>query len=153
VLEVSLLTGRPLSWWHRHAEPDGDALSAVVVLLEIPRDELYRRIEARADHMLRGGFVEEVETLLSAGHREDAPGMTGHGYREVAAYLKGGGSLDKVREEIVRATRRYARRQLTWFRHRLPADVVRVNGMEPLSRQVERIVEAWSARTERGGDA
>jgi tRNA dimethylallyltransferase len=150
-LEVALLTGRPLSWWHRERPPDGAPLAGVVAVLELPRLVLDRRIEERAARMLEGGLIEEVGDLLAKGYTEDAPGMSGTGYREVARYLKGEWSLEVAREEIVRATRRYARRQLTWFRRQLPPGAVRVDATLPLEAQAARVVEAWEEETGRGG--
>jgi tRNA dimethylallyltransferase len=142
-LEVALLSGRPLSRWHREAPPDGEPLAGVVVLLDVPRDELHRRIEARAAHMMRTGLLEEVRSLRARGFGDDAPGMTGTGYREAAACLAGEATLEEAVREIARSTRRYARRQRTWFRNQLPPDTRRVDGTEPLETQVELVLDAW----------
>lgn len=142
-LEVALLTGRPLSWWHRFGDPEGEPLSGVVALLELPRGEMDRRIDARVQEMLDAGLVEEVKALLMAGYDDADPGMTGTGYREIVRVLRGAWTLDRAREEIRRATRRYARRQLTWYRNQLPEDVVRVDATAPLDAQVRRVLAAW----------
>lgn len=143
-LEVALLSGVPLSTWHREAAPDGEALFGVVVVLDLPRAEMDRRIEARVGRMLARGLVDEVRALLEAGHGIDDPGMSGTGYREIAAHLRGDIDLETAAEQIRANTRRYARRQLTWFRHQLPASAVRVDALLPLSEQVERVLEAWA---------
>jgi len=150
-LEVALLTGRPLSWWHGAAEPEGEALSGVVVVLELPREEMDRRIDLRTDEMLREGLIEEVRALLDAGFGEGVPGMTGTGYREIIRVVRGEWSVDRAREEIRLATRRYARRQLTWLRHQLPDDVIRVDAMAPLEEQVRGVLSAWEEALERNG--
>lgn len=142
-LEVALLSGRPLSWWHREAPRDGEAVDGVVTCLEIPRDVLDARIRARTEAMLEGGLVDEVRSLLEAGFEDDDPGMTGTGYREVVAHLRGEISLEEVRERIVVATRQYSRRQLTWFRNQLPDDAVGVDATAPTEAQADRVVEAW----------
>lgn len=146
-LEVALLTGRPLPWWHEHApgEP-GPALR--VFVLEMPKEVLDARIRQRVDAMLRGGLLAEVRRLREAGYHEDDPGMSGVGYREILAHLRGDVSLEQASEEIARATRQYARRQRTWFRNQLPESAVRLDATEPTQQLVERIVTSW--RTEEG---
>ena len=143
-LEVALLSGRPLSWWHQAAPREADPVSGVIVWLEVPRDELDRRIEARVERMLERGLVDEVRTLVEAGYSEDDPGMSGTGYREVIAYLKGEVSLEESARMIRTATRRYARRQMTWFRHQLPPDAARVDATAPLEDRLSRTLAAWS---------
>ena len=145
-LEVALLTGVPLSRWHRDAPPDGAAVPGLVVVLELPRDELDRRIDDRVTAMVGRGLIEEVRALIAAGYTDTDPGMTGTGYREIAGYLRSACTLDEALERMRTATRQYARRQLTWFRNQLPADAVRVDATTPLSDQVDRVCEAWSSR-------
>lgn len=149
-LEVALLTGRPLSEWHARAEDDGPAIPALVAVLELDRDELDRRIDARVGRMVERGFVAEVRRLARAGFDEDCPGMTGTGYREVLAVLRGRMQLEEALEAMRRQTRQYARRQLTWFRNQLPDDALRIDGTLPTAQKVEIIADAW--RTARGGD-
>ncbi|HSM04877.1 MAG TPA: tRNA (adenosine(37)-N6)-dimethylallyltransferase MiaA [Longimicrobiales bacterium] len=151
-LEIPLLTGRPLSWWHRTAAEEAPGLPCCVVLLELPREELDRRIDDRVGRMVERGFLDEVRALLAAGVRSDDPGMTGTGYREVAAHLRGELDLDEALERMRLQTRQYARRQLTWFRNQLPDEVVRVDARLPLRDKARRIEDAWSAaqRGERG---
>lgn len=144
-LEVPLLTGRPLSWWHAHAPPDAAPVSAGVVVLVLPRERLYRRIDERAEWMFRsGGLLDEVRGLLESGFGPDDPGMTGTGYREAVEVLRGEASLADAIERVQRATRGYARRQLTWLRNQVPAeDVLELDATLPLEAQVERVVEWW----------
>ncbi len=148
-LEVTLLTGRPLSWWHRTGRGNAPAAEGMVVVLEVPRDELYRRINARVGTMAERGVIEEVGVLAARGYGGDDPGMTGTGYREVLGYLEGRMSLEDALDATRRATRRYARRQLTWFRNQLPPDAVRIDGLQPPEAQCAEVLEAWRAR---GGD-
>ncbi len=141
-LEVVLLTGRPLSWWHER-RPGPDALDCRVFVLELPRDALYERINRRVDAMLAAGLVREVEALRAAGHGPGQAGMNATGYPEIAAHLAGEIPLDEAAERIRRATRRYARRQITWFRHQLPAGAVRLDGTRPTDELVEEVVQRW----------
>jgi len=150
-LEVALLSGRSLSWWHEHVPAQDEALHVVVVLVDLPRVELDRRINARVADMLREGLVEEVRALLAAGYRPDDPGMTGVGYREVVAELRGDLGSEEAAERIRRATRAYARRQVTWFRNQLPPDVILVDGSAPLESRLERVVRAWARAVEEAG--
>ena len=145
-VEVPLLTGRPISWWHREGAPEAEALDVRVVLLERPREELYERINARMRRMFEGGLVEEVERLLTSGCTVDDPGMTGVGYREAAAALRGDLTLDEAVDLAQRATRAYARRQLTWFRNQLPEPALRIDARASLDQQVDEVVRWW-ART------
>lgn len=142
-LEIALLTGRPLSAWHRAAPPEVPGLPGVVVVLDLPRDELDRRIEVRVASMVERGLVDEVRALVAAGYRDDAPGMTGTGYREIAAYLRGRVSLEDAIERVRVRTRQYARRQLTWLRHQLPTGVVRLDATLPPEEQAARALAAF----------
>ena len=142
-IEVALLTGRPLSAWHKEAPSTEPPLATDVAVVELPRDELSARIAARVRRMVEDGLVEEVRGLLDAGHSPDSPGMTAVGYREIAAHLAGRSTLDEAVDAMVRATRRYARRQLTWFRNQLPDDAVRIDGTAALDDQVRAVREVW----------
>jgi tRNA dimethylallyltransferase len=117
-IEVALLTGRGLSWWQEHARETG-ALRPWYIHLTLPRDALERRIGSRVDRMLAAGFVAEVRRTLERGVAPNAPGLDGVGYREVVAMLEGRLPERGLRDAIVGATRRYAKRQDTWFRHQL----------------------------------
>jgi tRNA dimethylallyltransferase len=142
-IEIPVLTGRPLTWWQRSAEPDAEALDVRVVLLSRPRDALYRRIDDRARDMFRDGLVDEVRGLLDAGHSRSDPGMTATGYREVADFLAGEITLDQALDLIQRRTRAYARRQHTWFRHQLPEPPLALDAGEPTAKLVEEIARWW----------
>ena len=145
-IEVPLLTGRPLSWWHREGPLDAEALDVRVVLLELDRGELYRRIDRRTEEMFERGFLDEVRRLLEAGSRADDPGMTAAGYRVAASVVRGELALPEAVRRVQAATRGYARRQLTWFRNQLPTPSLRVDASLPLPAQVERVT-AWWRRT------
>lgn len=114
-LEVASLGHEHIS--ERRAATFGDLFyDAYVVGLRRERQELYMRIEERVDAMLAAGFTEEVRSLLSAGVSSDCPAMKGIGYREMLAYLAGRMDLALAAAEIKKATRRFAKRQITWFR-------------------------------------
>jgi tRNA dimethylallyltransferase len=113
-LEVVEITGQPFSATLprlEYAEPH-----SVQIGVDIDRPTLDLRIGRRVTGMFEKGFVEEVERLLAEGLREGRTAATAIGYREVTAYLDGELSLDEARERTVVATRRFARRQESWFR-------------------------------------
>ena len=153
-VEVALLTGRPLGWWQRHARETG-MMRAWYIHLTLPREALHRRIAERVDRMLAAGLVDEVQRLLTAGVAPHAPGLDGVGYREVVVLLEGRLPAHALREAIVAATRRYAKRQETWFRHQLRDEgrgrgegyVWTLDATEPPAVLAERIQARWAAAT------
>jgi len=150
-IEVALLTGKPLSSWHRESPSDVAALTGLIIQLELPREEIYRRINDRVTYMVERGLVSEVRSLLEAGYTLDDPGMTATGYREIAHYLKGGQTLEEAMEEIRRNTRRYARRQLTWFRNQLPPSVCMIDATASIDVQATAVLDAWTETREQTG--
>ena len=117
-LEVFEVTGRPLSSFHTPEGVYGRPRPNTVLfgLLPEPREALYRRIEARVDAMLAGGFVDEVRGLLDRGYTPAKhKAMQSLGYRHLAAFLSGETDLDTAVAELMRDTRRYAKRQIAWF--------------------------------------
>ncbi|HEY7297594.1 MAG TPA: tRNA (adenosine(37)-N6)-dimethylallyltransferase MiaA [Xanthobacteraceae bacterium] len=120
-LEVVLATGRPLSDWHREGMPAPvDPASAIKVFLSVDRSELYRRIESRFDAMLAAGALDEVEALAVRNLDPALPAMKAHGVPWLIRHLNGEISLVEAAEGGKRDTRRYTKRQATWFRHQLP---------------------------------
>lgn len=90
-------------------------MKVVKAVLDPERPELHRRIQLRVDEMLKAGFIEEVEKLLSRWPH-DSPAFYSIGYRQIVEYLRGSVTLEQAREVICRDTRRLAKRQMTWFR-------------------------------------
>ena len=116
-LEIFRLTGTPKSEWDRRSRELPPRYRAAVIGLSFPvRAALVARIDARVDAMLAQGLVEETRTLLAAGVFEHSPtAAAAIGYKELLPYLRGECSLEQAVEELKIATRRYAKRQLTWF--------------------------------------
>ena len=114
-LEVIETSGRSVYSFAWPAAPRTEH-QFIVIGLDRPREELYRRIEARVDGMFQAGLVDEVKRLLKAGYGARDPGMRGIGYREFLAMRKGCLRYREVREMVKGASRRYAKRQLTFFR-------------------------------------
>ncbi len=112
-LEVIELTGQPFT----ATMPDyAKSRPAVQIGLTLPRQELDRRITVRVDHMWASGFEAEVRSLLGQGLRDGRTASRALGYQQMLRYLDGDWTLDQAREETVKATKRFARRQESWFR-------------------------------------
>jgi len=122
-LEVVRATGRPLAAWQQEREGGiADAVDLVPLILLPPRDWLRARCDARLEAMFAGGAVEEVEALIARGLDPDLPVMRAIGVPQIAAFLAGEATRDEALERAQAATRQYAKRQFTWFRHQPPAE-------------------------------
>lgn len=117
---VWLGTGKSLSWWQaRGASPAYPIERFVVTRVEIARDELYRRCDARFIKMVEAGAIEEVKNLLALRLAPELPVMKSVGVPELAAYLRGEITLEEAVARAQQATRNYAKRQMTWLRRQL----------------------------------
>jgi tRNA dimethylallyltransferase len=115
-LEVYLLTGRPLTAHFADTTPPLPDYEIVPLALRISAEETAERVARRVDAQFEGGIVEEVRTILASGVPRTAHPFTGLVYRQVLEYLDGVRDERATRELIVRENRKYARRQLIWFR-------------------------------------
>ncbi|MFQ5008597.1 tRNA (adenosine(37)-N6)-dimethylallyltransferase MiaA [Clostridioides difficile] len=88
----------------------------IIIVLNRDREHLYQRINMRVDIMIKNGLVEEVKKLLSMGFKKDMISMQGIGYKEILKYLDGEYTYEEAIEIIKRDSRRYAKRQITWFK-------------------------------------
>jgi tRNA dimethylallyltransferase len=119
-LEVVLATGRSLTDWHREGLPAlVDRARAAKVFLTCERTELVRRIETRFAAMLKAGALDEVRVLAARKLDPSLPAMKAHGVPWLIRHLNGEISLDEAAAGAVMDTRRYAKRQLTWFRNQM----------------------------------
>ncbi len=114
-LEVHELTGRPISEHHREHRSSEPALNALSFGLTFEREALHQRIDARTEAMWAAGFVEEVRGLIAAGYSPDLRPMGALGYKHVCAALSDGVPPEEAMRLTQRDTRRYAKRQRTWF--------------------------------------
>jgi tRNA dimethylallyltransferase len=114
-LEVYYITGKPLSKFHAEQRRHSD-VEFVQIGLDWDRKELYKRINERVDRMMQDGFIEEVRGLKRMGLKSSLNALNTVGYKELFEYLEGKLRLDEAVELIKRNTRRFAKRQLTWFR-------------------------------------
>ncbi|CAH2030346.1 tRNA (adenosine(37)-N6)-dimethylallyltransferase MiaA [Trichlorobacter ammonificans] len=115
-LEVWHASGAPLSHFQQRHQFSDRPYRPLQYLLNLPRELLYRRIDARVHRMLREGLVEEYQSLVASGVPADAKPLCAIGYKEVAAFLAGDIPASELPQVIARNTRHYAKRQLTWFR-------------------------------------
>ncbi|HEX6749766.1 MAG TPA: tRNA (adenosine(37)-N6)-dimethylallyltransferase MiaA [Longimicrobium sp.] len=143
-LEVPLLTGKPLSWWHRNSPPEAPGVPVLAFALDVPRERVYATVDARVDAMVRAGLVDEVRSLVLR-YGEDAPGLNAHGYAELIPHLRGERTLDEALELVRRNTRAYTKRQQTWNRRQLPASAVHLDATRPRAELVDEIAAAWRA--------
>lgn len=115
-LEVFFGTGRRLSDFYKEKRNNLDNVSYLKIALNVPRDELYDRINRRVDIMIQSGLENEVRKLLEMGYTRDDWGMKGIGYAEFLDYFDGKCSFEETVDKIKQNSRHYAKRQLTWFR-------------------------------------
>ena len=119
-IEVCLLGKRPMTAQWQAAGSRLRGYRMLTLGLNPPREALYARINERARQMFHGGLPEEIRALLSDGLPRDAKPFGALGYRQCVLHLDGECTLDEAVESTALHTRRYAKRQLTWFRHRTP---------------------------------
>jgi len=140
-IEVCLLTKKPLSEVHRSGRTPLQGWRAVKIGLQPEREALYGRVHARTEKMLASGWVEEVQGLAASGLPEDAKPFDFIGYRELRAVLRGEMKLEEAQAAIEQATRRYAKRQMTWFRREAGVRWMSGFGDEPeIQRQALHLV-------------
>ena len=135
-LDVWMQTGKPFSSFHQEGGPKPDE-NTLVFGLNWERKKLYERINSRVDIMLERGLMEEVRGILDRGFSKSLQSLQTVGYREVISYFEGDFTHAEMSEKIKTNTRRYAKRQGTWFRrwefiHWLDAEKLGVEGMKEL---------------------
>lgn len=111
--EVYEMTGVPISQWQQHAATE---MPAIKIGLTMPRERLYQRIDQRVDQMIARGILQEVQNLLKKGYNPEQPALKGLGYRHLIGYIQGRIGWDEAVRLWKRDTRRFAKRQMTWFR-------------------------------------
>lgn len=116
-LEVWELTGRSISSWQQEWSAPSQLAGNRCLCLDVPRAELYARIDARVLAMIAAGLVEEVQALRQQSPPLSQAATQALGYKEVFAHLDGQATLDETIRHIQTRSRNFAKRQLTWFRH------------------------------------
>ena len=117
---VARATGTPISAWHDRPHSAASCRFAIILMMP-PRDRLYAACDARFAAMIDRGAVAEAERLAKRGLDPDLPAMKAVGLPELLSYLRGEMALAEAIDTAQRATRRYAKRQMTWFRHQIAA--------------------------------
>ena len=124
-LEYFEETGKPISFLNEAQGEQESPYRVLYLVLDLPRAELYRRIEKRVDRMMEEGLEEETERLLSQGIPADATAMQSIGYKELAGSLRGSCTKEEAVRQIKLASRHYAKRQVTWFKREKEAVWIR----------------------------
>ncbi len=142
-LAVAEASGRPLSAWRAETRPPLPPEAWRGVVLAPPRDELYARCDARLEAMTAAGALEEAAALAARGLAPDLPAMKAVGLRELLAHVRGELPLGEAVARAQQETRRFAKRQLTWFRNQTPDwPVCEVGGVDARRACVLRRFEA-----------
>ena len=138
-LEVYDATGKPKSYWDGLSKEGVSEDRALIIVLDFHnRELLYERIDRRVDKMLEEGLVDEVKALWDSGYlRGEDTASSAIGYKEMTEYLRGECTLAEATEKIKLASRRYAKRQLTWFRHEVGAKTVYMDNLDGEMRNID----------------
>lgn len=120
-LEVFLTTGKPITYFQNQPLKKMIEADFNVILVQPEREIVYQNIETRLQQMLKNGAIEEVNNLLNIKAKGGV--MKAIGVKEITQYIKGKSSFDEMQNQILLATRHYAKRQMTWFRHQIKADL------------------------------
>ncbi len=139
-IEFFELTGKPLS--EQDNRPNESRYNPLILMINPEREYLYNRIEKRVDIMLKNGLIEEVGELMAQGLTKKNMSMQGIGYKEVIDYLRGFTTKSEMTRIIKRDTRRYAKRQLTWFRR--DERIINISG--DLLKEAARHIDEWNKK-------
>lgn len=142
-VEVLLQTRRPLSSWFAEPRDALEGFRVVKIGLDPPREALYERLDTRCAHMFEGGLLDEVRRVLEMGYPPESKALQSHGYRQAVQMIQGKLEPDEALHYARRDTRRYAKRQWTWFRGDAGVQWLTGFGEEPelLGRALEKIRE------------
>lgn len=115
-LEVYYQTRKPISYHNEISREVTSKYNFILIGLTMDRQQLYKKIDKRVDIMLQKGLIEEVKSLISLGYADSLISMQGIGYKEILSYINNERTLEEATEIIKRDSRRYAKRQITWFK-------------------------------------
>lgn len=139
ILELYHTTGKTKTQLEIESKKNGVAYDYKVFAIDIPREILYDRINRRVDQMIEKGLIQEVEQLCQKYGTNLPTAMQGIGYKEVVSYLQQEISKEEMIETIKQESRRYAKRQMTWFRKN--KDIMWIDGLESIQNKVQTILE------------
>lgn len=140
VLEIYHQTGKTKTQLEKESRMKPIPYHYLVFAIQMDRAILYERINIRVDKMIKDGLIEEVEKLLKK-YQEFPTAMQGLGYKEVVIYLKGGCTKEEMIEKLKMETRRYAKRQLTWFRKN--KETQWIDGLKDRDENIEFIIKQY----------
>ncbi len=146
-LEIFEATGRPISLLQEEGKKKEPECDTVMIGLNRPRKELYRRIQERVEEIFQHGFIDEVKGLLERGYQDNLISMEALGYREVIKFLNGGIMLDLAKRKVKQNTCHYARRQLIWFRKDKRITWFNINNEEKFEETSEKIYQFLHSAT------
>ena len=115
-LEVYHLTGKTITWHNEQSRSVPSPYNTTMFAIDVAREILYDKINRRVDIMMDMGLVEEVKSIVDMGIGKDTTAMQAIGYKEIVQYLDGEISIEEAVDKIKQGSRRYAKRQLTWYR-------------------------------------
>ena len=115
-LEVYHLTGKTITWHNEQSRSVPSPYNTTMFAIDVDREVLYDKINRRVDIMIENGLVDEVKSIINKGIKKDSTAMQAIGYKEIAEYLDGKIPLEEAIDKIKQGSRRYAKRQLTWYR-------------------------------------
>lgn len=139
-LEIYEITGKSISEYHEKHRFADEPFKVLTIGLDINREILYDRINSRVDAMIDAGFVDEVKGLLDKGYSENLKSMQSIGYRHITDYINGRLSWDEALSTLKRDTRRYAKRQLTWFKADLRIAWIKPEQLEDIVRLIKKFM-------------
>ena len=143
VLEIYHSTGKTKTELEIESRKNGPEFDYLLFGITMDREKLYERINKRVDIMINDGLVQEVENLLKKYHNFPTA-MQGLGYKEVVEYLNGDISKEEMIEKIKMETRRYAKRQLTWFRKY--KNIIWIDGLDNIQNNIQIILEEYCGK-------
>lgn len=139
-LEVFYISGKPI-WQHFGEQKKNTKNYFFQFGLEWERSVLYQRIEQRVDRMIESGLVDEVKGLINKGYSKEINALNTVGYKEIISYLENKISTERAIELIKRNTRRYAKRQLTWFNADKRIEWLKINSESDIQESSNYIIE------------
>ena len=146
ILEIYHSTGKTKTELEIESRRNGPEFEYILFGITMDREKLYERINKRVDIMIQNGLIQEVKTLLDK-YKEFPTAMQGLGYKEVVEYLNGNYTEEEMIEKIKMETRRYAKRQLTWFRKY--KNIIWIDGLDDIQNNIKIILEEYSGKNNR----
>lgn len=138
-LEVYESTGHPISEFHIRHRFQEQRYDPLIIGLDMPRDQLYERINTRVDQMIAAGLLPEVQSLLNMGYSANLKSMQAIGYRHMVDFINGKYSWEETVRILKRDTRHYAKRQLTWFKSVPDIIWIQVNAKDSIEKMLYTI--------------